>query len=49
MTHLARSLFQALGALSDGIDTGRTFGFSSGEMLDYVYENQARGRGPLGR
>jgi SAM-dependent methyltransferase len=42
-------LFQALGALSDGIDTGRIFGFSSGEMLDYVYENQAHGRGPLGR
>jgi len=45
----ASLLFRQLGALSDGIDTGRTFGFSSGEMLDYVYQNQARGCGPLGR
>ena len=49
MTTLASTLFRQLGALSDGIDVGRTFGFSSGEMLDYVYENRASGWGPLGR
>ena len=45
----ASLLFRQLGALSDGVDIGRTYGFSSGEMLDYVYENCARGSSPLGR
>jgi SAM-dependent methyltransferase len=49
MTSLGGILFRQLGAVSDGIDVGRTFGFSSGEMLDYVYENRAGGCGPLGR
>jgi len=49
MTTLGSILFRQLGAVSDGIDVGRTFGFSSGEMLDYVYENRASGWGPLGR
>jgi SAM-dependent methyltransferase len=49
MTNLLPAMFRALGALSDGIQTGSVYGFSSGEMLDYVYENRARGRGPLGR
>jgi SAM-dependent methyltransferase len=46
---LARTSFRALGLLSNGIALGCSYGFSSGEMLDYVYENRARGRGPLGR
>jgi SAM-dependent methyltransferase len=46
---IARSLFLTVGSLAQGIRVGRTFGFSSGEMLDYVYQNEARGYGPLGR
>jgi hypothetical protein len=39
-----------LGAhLSEGIAVGFRHGFDSGPMLDYVYENQPRGRGALGR
>ena len=45
----ARRAFHAAGRLSDGICLGRKYGFSSGEMLDYVYEDRARGWGPLGR
>lgn len=38
------------GALfSKGIRTGVDTGFDSGSTLDYVYENDARGLGPLGR
>ncbi len=37
------------GKLSDGIGLGRRQGFDSGVMLDYVYENRASGRTPLGR
>jgi SAM-dependent methyltransferase len=46
---LVRRVFLTVGSLSEGIRVGKTFGFSSGEMLDYVYENQARGSGPFGR
>jgi SAM-dependent methyltransferase len=46
---IARQLFLFIGKLSDGIQVGATYGFSSGEMLDYVYEDRARGRGWLGR
>jgi hypothetical protein len=35
--------------LSDGIALGYARGFDSGEMLDYVYENRARGRFVIGR
>jgi alpha-beta hydrolase superfamily lysophospholipase len=35
--------------LSHGIALGRRTGFDSGSTLDYVYRNQAAGRGPLGR
>ncbi len=35
--------------LSQGVRIGRQTGFDSGESLDYVYENQARGMTPLGR
>ncbi|UVC18348.1 bifunctional alpha/beta hydrolase/class I SAM-dependent methyltransferase [Mesorhizobium onobrychidis] len=35
--------------LSSGMKTGIATGFDSGSTLDYVYENEARGAGPLGR
>ncbi|TIP13445.1 bifunctional alpha/beta hydrolase/class I SAM-dependent methyltransferase [Mesorhizobium sp.] len=35
--------------LSSGMKTGVATGFDSGSTLDYVYENEARGTGPLGR
>ncbi|KRA16179.1 bifunctional alpha/beta hydrolase/class I SAM-dependent methyltransferase [Lysobacter sp. Root604] len=37
------------GHLSEGIRTGLDTGFDSGSSLDYVYRDQARGAGPLGR
>src|SRR5439155_13244058 len=44
-----RVVFQTVGRLSAGVRTGQREGFSSGQMLDYVYENRARGLTPLGR
>lgn len=44
-----RTTLGTLGQLSDGIRLGWESGFNSGRTLDYVYENQARGRTPLGR
>ncbi len=35
--------------LSSGMQLGLRTGFDSGSTLDYVYRNQAQGRGPLGR
>lgn len=35
--------------LSKGLALGRETGFDSGSTLDYVYENTARGCGPVGR
>ncbi len=35
--------------LSEGVRMGHETGFDSGESLDYVYRNQARGITPLGR
>jgi len=37
------------GRLSDGIRLGWRSGFDSGSMLDYVYENRARGKLVVGR
>lgn len=37
------------GKLSEGIALGLQTGFDSGSTLDYIYRNEARGRGPLGR
>jgi len=37
------------GRLSSGIRLGLETGFDSGSTLDYVYANQPRGSGPLGR
>lgn len=38
-----------VGRLSEGIRLGWREGFDSGAMLDYVYRDEARGYGPLGR
>lgn len=37
------------GLLSNGIRLGLDTGFDSGSTLDYVYRNQAEGKGPIGR
>lgn len=37
------------GTLSEGIALGLESGFDSGSTLDYIYRDEARGRGPLGR
>ena len=52
-----RGLFWAINRISikigsffsKGIEKGVVTGFDSGSTLDYVYENQPRGFGPLGR
>lgn len=46
----ALSLFlRTVGRTSEGVSLGFTRGFDSGEMLDYVYANQARGRFLMGK
>ena len=40
---------KSLGKLSDGVKLGLKTGFDSGESLDYVYENQPRGRAGIGK
>ncbi|KAA2238286.1 bifunctional alpha/beta hydrolase/class I SAM-dependent methyltransferase [Salinarimonas soli] len=37
------------GLVSEGLRIGRRTGFDSGSTLDYVYRDEARGMGPLGR
>ena len=37
------------GTLSEGVALGHATGFDSGSTLDYVYRNEARGNGPVGR
>jgi alpha-beta hydrolase superfamily lysophospholipase len=44
-----RYSMSTLGKLSEGISLGFKTGFDSGESLDYVYRNEARGSGKLGR
>ncbi|TIP98987.1 MAG: alpha/beta fold hydrolase, partial [Mesorhizobium sp.] len=46
---MSRASIRAGAWLSSGMKTGIATGFDSGSTLDYVYENQARGTGPLGR
>jgi alpha-beta hydrolase superfamily lysophospholipase len=43
-----RAALRAGGWISKGLAIGRQTGFDSGSTLDYVYENEARGRTPLG-
>lgn len=46
----ALSLFmRTVGRTSDGVSLGFARGFDSGEMLDYVYDNRARGRFLIGK
>jgi alpha-beta hydrolase superfamily lysophospholipase/SAM-dependent methyltransferase len=46
---LVRWLMKGPGRLSRGIDLGWKHGYDSGAMLDYIYEDRARGLTPLGR
>lgn len=46
---LTRLSMRTLGRCAEGIRLGLTTGFDSGATLDYVYRNEARGCGPLGR
>jgi len=42
-------LLQTLGSMSEGIKTGYTYGFDSGMIMNYVYENNPRGSLYIGR
>ncbi len=44
-----RIFLKTIGRLSQGIRTGWSSGFDSGESLDYVYRNQPQGSTALGR
>ena len=46
---VARAGLKIAGGLSRGVGIGFDHGFDSGLSLDYVYENNPRGLGPLGR
>lgn len=46
---LTKWAMATLGQHSDGIKLAHQCGFDSGRSLDYVYENQPRGRNALGR
>ena len=46
---LQRRSMATMGRLSEGVRTGFRTGFDSGESLDYVYRNEARGFPILGR
>ncbi len=46
---MQRASLGSLGKLSQGIRIGHETGFDSGESLDYVYENKARGSLGLGQ
>lgn len=46
---VVRAGMKTFGRLSEGVALGWRSGFDSGVTLDYVYENQPRGKTPLGR
>ena len=46
---LTRATIRLCSHVSTGLKLGVDTGFDSGSTLDYVYENQPRGRGALGR
>ena len=46
---VSRLSMNSLGRLSQGLRLGYKSGFSSGQTLDYVYENRPRGWTPLGK
>ena len=43
------AFLRTLGRLSCGIDTGFTYGFDSGIIMNYIYDNKARGRLGVGQ
>jgi SAM-dependent methyltransferase len=45
----ARSFMNSAGRLSDGIALGYRYGFDSGVMLEYVYQNKANGKFGIGK
>ncbi len=45
---ILKVVMKTVGLLSDGIRIGQQTGFNSGESLNYVYTNKARGQTPLG-
>lgn len=46
---MTRLSLRTLARLSEGVRLGWRTGFDSGSTLDYVYRNEARGCGPVGR
>lgn len=44
-----KKLMHNLGFLSEGISVGLKYGFDSGVTLDYVYENEAKGKSFIGK
>jgi len=46
---LQKASMWTLGRLSEGVRLGWATGFNSGDSLDYVYENEVRGKTALGR
>ena len=46
---IQRAMLGSIGRLSEGIRIGHATGFDSGESLDYVYQNQARGSLGIGK
>ncbi len=46
---MSRGFIRLGGMFSKGIGIGVKTGFDSGSTLDYVYENEPRGLGPIGR
>ena len=44
-----RGMLKSVGNLADGIRIGNQFGYDSGVMLDYVYQNQPGGRALVGK
>ena len=45
---LFAAFLRTFGRLSCGIDTGFTYGFDSGIIMNYIYDNKARGRFGVG-
>ncbi|TIU76527.1 MAG: hypothetical protein E5W06_31195, partial [Mesorhizobium sp.] len=46
---MSRAFIRIGSWFSQGMKVGVTTGFDSGSTLDYVYENEPRGLGPIGR
>lgn len=46
---LMKLLVNSVGKLSDGISLSKKYGFTSGKMLDYIYQNKPSGRYVIGK